>query len=105
HGGKVVFFGRFVSVLRTYAAFLAGTTRMHYRRFLVFNAAGGIVWAAVYTFGAYFAGGVLTRFSTPVNIALAVVAVVAVVIGIVFLRRRMGALEAAAEKAFPGPLE
>src|SRR6185437_13094477 len=39
HGGKVVFFGRFVSVLRTYAAFLAGTTRMRYRRFLVFNAA------------------------------------------------------------------
>jgi len=105
HGGKVVFFGRFVSVLRTYAAFLAGTTKMHYRRFLVFNAAGGIVWAAVYTFGAYFAGGVLTRFSTPVNIALAVIAVIAVVIGIVFLRRRMGALEAAAEKAFPGPLE
>ena len=29
HGGKVVFFGRFVSILRTYAAFLAGVNRMH----------------------------------------------------------------------------
>ncbi|HEX3946915.1 MAG TPA: DedA family protein [Acidimicrobiales bacterium] len=105
HGGKVVFFGRFVSVLRTYAAFLAGTTRMRYRRFLVFNAAGGIIWAAVYTFLAYFAGGLIARFSTPVNIGLAVVAVAAVVAGIVLLRRRMGALEAAAEEAFPGPLE
>ena len=51
YGGRVVFFGRFVSVLRTYAAFLAGTNRMRWRRFLVFNAAGGIVWAAIYTFG------------------------------------------------------
>src|ERR1700736_4003033 len=49
HGGKVVFFGRFVSVLRTYAAFLAGTNRMRWRSFLVYNAAGGIVWAAIYT--------------------------------------------------------
>ena len=40
HGGKVVFFGRFVSVLRTYISFLAGTARMRYRRFLVASAAG-----------------------------------------------------------------
>ena len=49
HGAKLVFSGRFVSVLRTYAAFLAGTTRMRWPRFLVANAAGGIVWAAIYT--------------------------------------------------------
>ena len=41
HGGKVVFFGRFVSILRTYAAFLAGTARMRYGRFLTWNASGG----------------------------------------------------------------
>ena len=105
HGGKVVFFGRFVSVLRAYAAFLAGTTRMHYRKFLAFNAAGGLVWAAVYSFGAYFAGATLTRFSTPVNIAFVIVAVLAVASGILFLRRRMGALTEVAEKAYPGPLE
>ena len=105
HGGKVVFFGRFVSVLRTYAAFLAGTTRMRYRRFLAFNAAGGVTWAAAYTFLAYFAGNLITRFSTPVNIALGVVAVVAVVATILVLRRRMAAMTAVAEEAFPGPLE
>ena len=47
-GGKVVFFGRFVSILRTYAAFLAGTNQMTYVRFLLFNAAGGIVWSGIY---------------------------------------------------------
>src|SRR5260370_42031923 len=41
HGVKVVFFGRFVSVLRAYAAFLAGTSKMRWRRFLLANAAGG----------------------------------------------------------------
>lgn len=39
--GVVVFLGRFRSVLRTYAAFLAGTNRMRWRRFLLFNTAGG----------------------------------------------------------------
>jgi membrane protein DedA with SNARE-associated domain len=43
HGGKVVFFGRFVAVLRAWAAFLAGTKRMRWPRFLLFNAAGGLV--------------------------------------------------------------
>src|SRR5207253_7156792 len=65
HGGKVVFFGRFVSVLRAYAAFLAGTNRMHWRRFLAYNAAGGIVWAASWGTVAYLLGSQINRLSTP----------------------------------------
>ncbi len=53
HGSKVVFFGRFVTVLRTYAAFLAGLNTMRWRRFTVFNAAGGLLWSALYAFGAF----------------------------------------------------
>src|SRR5262249_52235778 len=45
HGDKTVFFGRFTAFLRTLSAFLAGVNRMPYRRFLLFNAAGGILWA------------------------------------------------------------
>jgi len=52
HGGKVVFFGRFVAVLRAWAAFLAGTNRMRWPRFLLFNALGGIIWATLYGLGA-----------------------------------------------------
>src|SRR5262249_48894298 len=55
HGSKVVFFGRFVSILRTYAAFLAGTSQMRWRRFVVANAAGGILWAGIYTLVAHTA--------------------------------------------------
>ncbi len=104
HGGKVVFFGRFVSVLRTYAAFLAGTARMPWLRFLAFNAAGGIVWATAYGVGAYAAGDRITKLSTPVDFALAGVAVVVIVALIVVLRRQEAVLTERAEEALPGPL-
>lgn len=104
-GGAVVFFGRFVSVLRTYAAFLAGTTRMRYRRFLLFNATGGVVWAAVYSFLAYYAGSFLSKASTPFEIGFALFAVVVIVAGLLLIRRKMSTLVERAEAAYPGPLE
>jgi membrane protein DedA with SNARE-associated domain/membrane-associated phospholipid phosphatase len=56
HGGKTVFLGRFVSLLRMLAALLAGVTKMPYGRFSFFNVAGGICWAVLvgslgYAFG------------------------------------------------------
>lgn len=47
HGDKTVFLGRFVPIGRIFSAALAGVSRMNYRRFLIWNAAGGIVWASV----------------------------------------------------------
>jgi membrane protein DedA with SNARE-associated domain len=105
HGGKVVFFGRFVSVLRTYAAFLAGTSKMRWRKFLPANAAGGILWAAIYTVASYFAGSTLQRLSTPIAIVLGVLAVVVIVAVLVIFRREMGKLAGRAEEAYPGPLQ
>ena len=56
HGALTVFFGRFFSLLRTYAALFAGVWKMSYTTFSIFNALGGIVWAICfgilgYTFG------------------------------------------------------
>ena len=56
HGDKTVFFGRFIAVLRAWAAFLAGVNHMHWRTFLFYNAAGGIVWATVFGTLGYVAG-------------------------------------------------
>lgn len=103
HGGKVVFFGRFVSVLRTYAAFLAGTNLMHWRRFLAFNAAGGIIWASIYGFGYFYLGGVFRRLSTPVDIALGVAGVIGVVGVILLLRRNEKRLAREADRVLGGP--
>jgi membrane protein DedA with SNARE-associated domain len=105
HGAKVVFFGRFVSVLRTYAAFLAGTSRMRWRRFLPANAAGGIVWAAIYSTAAYLAGNALQRASGTITWVLAGAAVAAIVAVLLLLRHQTDRLAARAEAAYPGPLE
>jgi membrane protein DedA with SNARE-associated domain len=104
-GGKVVFFGRFVSILRTYAAFLAGTNRMHWSRFLVFNAAGGIAWATFWGTVAYLLGNEIDRLSKPVDIGFGVLGVITLLAGIVFIRSHEKRLEAVAERALPGPLE
>jgi membrane protein DedA with SNARE-associated domain len=56
HGDKTVFFGRFVAILRAWSAFLAGINHMPWRKFLIYNAAGGIVWAIVYGTLGYVAG-------------------------------------------------
>jgi len=104
YGGRVVFFGRFVSILRTYAAFLAGTTRMTYARFLLFNAAGGILWSALYAFGFYYAGAALQKARGPFDIVAGVIAAVAVVVFILWLRVHERRLEAEAEEIYPGAL-
>jgi membrane protein DedA with SNARE-associated domain len=56
HGGKTVFFGRFITVLRYTAAWIAGLGRMHWARFLFWNAAGGIAWATLVGLVAYYGG-------------------------------------------------
>jgi membrane protein DedA with SNARE-associated domain len=101
HGGKVVFFGRFVSILRAYAAFLAGTNRMPWRRFLVFNAAGGIVWSTLYGTGAYLLGTQIHNLTRTTAIVFGALAVIAIVAGIVVLRRNEARLIKEAEEAIP----
>lgn len=56
HGNKTVFFGRFIALLRAWAAFLAGVNHMNWRVFLFYNAAGGILWATMYGTLGYIAG-------------------------------------------------
>jgi membrane protein DedA with SNARE-associated domain len=53
HGSKTVFIGRFIAFLRVTAAWLAGISRMPWWKFLLWNAAGGIVWATLVGLLAY----------------------------------------------------
>lgn len=90
HGDKTVFFGRFISILRTWAAFLAGVNRMRWPAFLLYNAAGGILWAIIYGIIGYFVGrvvGVATieRYSSYVGYGF--IALLVLVVGVFFLRR------------------
>jgi len=105
HGAKVVFFGRFVSILRTYAALLAGTSKMRWRKFLPANAAGGIIWAGIYTLTAYLAGNALQQVSGIIDWVLLGAAMVAIVAALLAVRRQTDKLAVRAEAAYPGPLQ
>ena len=59
HGPKAVFFGRFITFLRIWAAFLAGMNQMRWKTFLFYNALGGIVWALSISLLGFFAGRLL----------------------------------------------
>jgi len=104
HGAKVVFFGRFVAVLRCLAAFLAGVNQMRWPRFLLANAAGAIVWASIVGLGAFSFGRAFHQIAGPTSLAAFVLALVAVIWGSVYVSRHETALEAEAERALPGPL-
>jgi len=79
HGGKTVFFGRFVAILRFTAAWVAGIGRMPWWRFLFWNAAGGIIWATAVGLVSYYAGkaaaDAIQKYGLYAGIGLAVVGV------------------------------
>ncbi len=103
-GGKIVFFGRFVAILRTWAAFLAGVNHFNWERFFLFNAAGGVVWATIFGVGGYALGRAFEVYARPVGVAVLTCAVAGFLIGGWFVRRHEAQLEDEAERALPGPL-
>jgi membrane protein DedA with SNARE-associated domain len=84
HGGKVVFFGRFISILRFTAAWAAGIARMPWWRFLFWNAAGGIAWATAVGLISYYSGAAAADAIQRYGIFAAVGIVIAVLIGFFF---------------------
>ncbi|HEX6515683.1 MAG TPA: DedA family protein [Nocardioidaceae bacterium] len=104
HGAKLVFAGRFVAFLRTTSAFLAGVNHMPWPRFLVSNAAGGVLWASVWTSLAFLFGTQVDNLPSGAGWAIGAAALVGVVAAAVVVRRRLRGLRTAAERAYPGQL-
>jgi membrane protein DedA with SNARE-associated domain len=88
HGGKTVFFGRFVSVLRTTVAWIAGLSGMNWWKFLFWNAAGGIVWATAVALLAYSLGAAAADATQRYGLYGGAAGAGAVVLGWLCLRRR-----------------
>jgi membrane protein DedA with SNARE-associated domain len=87
YGGALVFFGRFVAILRTFAAVLAGANKMPWHTFLLWNSVGGIAWTSLYGFGAYALGDAAKRISGPAGIVLAVIGAAALLAAFIFVKR------------------
>lgn len=58
HGGKTIIYAKFVPIIRTFAAFVAGVAHMHYLRFLIFNVCGAVGWVTSMVLLGYFLGGI-----------------------------------------------
>jgi membrane protein DedA with SNARE-associated domain len=104
HGGKIVFFGRFVAMLRAFAALLAGINRLEWARFFLFNALGAVVWASLFGLGGYFLGHAFEHYARPVGIAALICAIIGAVAASRFISHHEKRLVAEAEAALPGPL-
>jgi membrane protein DedA with SNARE-associated domain len=101
HGPKTVLLGRFVSGLRITVAWLAGISHMPWGRFLAWNAAGGILWAAVFGLASYYFGKHVVDAIATYGLYAVIVLIVLGVLGFFgyrFLRARMERRE-----ALPGP--
>ena len=81
YGGRAVFVGRFTAALRALVPGTAGMSGVHYGKFLVWNAAGGTIWAVAYVMIGYLAGSQYQRIEKYANyIGIALVIVIAVIL-------------------------
>lgn len=104
YGFWVVFLGRFVALLRILAAFLAGMNKMHWGHFFIANALGGVLWSAIFGFGAYFLGSAIGQMNHMLAPVLVVGAIAAFLAGGYLVKRYESKLQAEADRAMPGPL-
>ena len=75
YGGVTIIIGRFVPIVRTFAHFLAGVAGMTYRKFLIFNLIGGVLWISSLVYAGYVFGNIPWVKN---NLSLIVVGIVAV---------------------------
>ncbi|MBM7471069.1 DedA family protein [Subtercola frigoramans] len=96
YGGTAVILARFVAVVRTFAPVAAGVGKMHYLRFLGYNAIGAVAWAFIVILLGYFLGhipgvaDVVTQYIDVVIIGIVVISLGTVLVQVLRSRRKQG---------------
>ena len=88
YGAKTVFLGRFIALLRTWAAVLAGVACMRYTVFMFYNALGGVIWATLFGALGYVFGRNLPKLEHYVGQASLALALLAALVVVLFLGAR-----------------
>ena len=88
HGGKAVFFARWVALVRIAAAWFAGIEKMRFLEFFLWNAAGGITWATAYGLVGFYGGKGAADAITHYGVIAAIVLGVLIVVALVAMRVR-----------------
>ena len=94
HGAKTIVIARFVPIIRTFAPVVAGVGTMEYRRFLVYNVAGGVGWVTSMTWAGFLLGRAIPNIGEYVHVVVIIVivlSVIPIVVEIVRERRRRAA--------------
>ena len=97
-----MFFGRFIAVLRMFAALLAGANSMPAGRFFFFNITGGVCWACLFGFGAYAVGAEIYKISGVLSMISLGLFIAAGYTLSIFVRRNEAVLRRRAEQALSG---
>jgi membrane-associated protein len=92
HGGKTIILARFFPIVRTFAPFVAGIGEMEYKKFVSYNAVGGVLWVAIFVYLGYFFGNlpIVKQNFTLVLFAIVLISIAPAIYGLIqkFLNRK-----------------
>jgi membrane-associated protein len=94
HGARTIVIARFVPIVRTFAPVVAGVGEMQYRRFILYNVAGGIGWVTSMTWAGYLLGQAVPNISDHIHIVVGIVillSLIPIAVEVVRERRRRSA--------------